>query len=65
LSLTLLFWIQRALMSFWIGLVKKTQGTHKSDNEFIKLTTPYRNELEYVAEPVVKTKGDANHVAYQ
>jgi hypothetical protein len=52
-------------MSFWIGLVKKTQGTHKSDNEFIKLTTPDRNELEYVAEPVVKTKGDANHVANQ
>jgi hypothetical protein len=43
-------------------LVKQTQGTHKSAKESIKLTTPDRNELEYVAEPIVTTKGAANHV---
>jgi hypothetical protein len=30
--------------------------------ESIKLTTPNRNELEYIVEPVVPTKGDANCV---
>jgi hypothetical protein len=43
-------------------LVKQTQGTHKSAKESIKLTTPDRNELEYVAEPIVTTKGAANRV---
>jgi hypothetical protein len=43
-------------------LVKQTQGTHKSAKESIKLTTLDRNELEYVAEPVVTTKGAANRV---
>jgi hypothetical protein len=37
-------------------LVKKAQGAHKSVEESIRLTTPDRNELEYVAEPVVTTK---------
>jgi hypothetical protein len=27
----------------------------------IKLTTPYGTEMEFVAEPVVTTKGPANH----
>jgi hypothetical protein len=43
-------------------LVKQAQGTHKSAKESVKLTTPDRNELEYVAEPVVTTKGAANRV---
>jgi hypothetical protein len=43
-------------------LVKQAQGTHKSAKESTKLTTLDRNELEYVAEPVVITKGAANHV---
>jgi hypothetical protein len=43
-------------------LVKQAQGTHKSAKESTKLTTLDRNELEYVAEPVVITKGVANHV---
>jgi hypothetical protein len=30
--------------------------------KYVKLTTPYGNELEFVAEPVVTTKGVANHV---
>jgi hypothetical protein len=43
-------------------LVKQTQGTHKSATEYIKLTTLDRNELEYVIEHVVTTKGAANCV---
>jgi hypothetical protein len=45
-----------------IGFVKKAQGTHKSAKETIKLTTSYRNELEYDTEPVVTSKGPAHHV---
>jgi hypothetical protein len=30
--------------------------------KFIKLTTPERKEIEFVAEPVVTAKGVANHV---
>jgi hypothetical protein len=43
-------------------LVKQAQGTHKSAKESIKLTTLNRNELEYIVEPVVPTKGIANRV---
>jgi hypothetical protein len=43
-------------------LVKQAQGTHRHAKKSIKLTTPDRNELEYVAEPVVTAKGDANCV---
>jgi hypothetical protein len=43
-------------------LVKQEQGTHKSAKESIKLTTSNRNELEYITEPVVPTKGVANRV---
>jgi hypothetical protein len=42
-----------------IWLVKQAQGTHKSAKEFIKLTTSNRNELEYIAKPVVIAKGAA------
>jgi hypothetical protein len=42
-----------------IWLVKQAQGTHKSAKESIKLTTSNRNELEYIAKPVVIAKGDA------
>jgi hypothetical protein len=45
-----------------IWLVKQAQGTHKSAKEFIKLITTNRNELEYIANPVVIAKGVANHV---
>jgi hypothetical protein len=30
--------------------------------KFVKLTTPYRKELEFFTEPVVTSKGVANHV---
>jgi hypothetical protein len=43
-------------------LLKQAQGAHKSAKESIKLTTPNRNELECIAEPVVTTKGHANCV---
>jgi hypothetical protein len=42
-----------------IWLVKQAQGTHKSAKESIKLTTSNRNELEYIAKPVVIAKGAA------
>jgi pyridoxal/pyridoxine/pyridoxamine kinase len=43
-------------------LVKQEQGTHRSAKESIKLTTPNRNELEYITKAVVITKGAANHM---
>jgi hypothetical protein len=49
-------------MSFWNGLVKQAQGTHRSAMESIKLTTSNRNELEYIAMSIVITKGAANRV---
>jgi hypothetical protein len=45
-----------------IWLVKQAHGTHKSAMESIKLTTSNRNELEYIAKPIVIAKGPANHV---
>jgi hypothetical protein len=45
-----------------IGLVKQAQGTHRSAEESIKLTTSYRNELEYIAEPVVTAERATNQV---
>jgi hypothetical protein len=29
--------------------------------KYVKLTTPYRKELEFITEPVVTAKGVANH----
>jgi hypothetical protein len=43
-----------------IWLVKQAQGTHKSTEKSIKLTTLNRNELEYIAEPVIIAKGATN-----
>jgi hypothetical protein len=43
-------------------LFKQAQGTHRTTKESIKLTTSDRSEFEYVVEPVVTTKGDANQV---
>jgi hypothetical protein len=43
-------------------LVKQAQGIHRSAKESIKLTTSNRNELEYIAESVVITKGAINRV---
>jgi hypothetical protein len=43
-------------------MVKQAQGAHKSAKKSIKLTTSDRNELEYIAEPVVTTKGATNRV---
>jgi hypothetical protein len=56
------FGFKRHLFYSWNGLVKQAQGTHKSAKESIKLSTPNRNELEYIVEPVVIAKGAANHV---
>jgi hypothetical protein len=43
-------------------MVKQPQGTHKSAKKSVKLTTSDRNELEYIAEPVVTTKGATDRV---
>jgi hypothetical protein len=43
-------------------LVKQAQGTHRGAKKSVKLTTLDRNELEYIAEPIVTTKGAANCV---
>jgi hypothetical protein len=43
-------------------MVKQAQGTHRRAEKSIKLTASNRNELEYIAEPVVTTKGATNHV---
>jgi hypothetical protein len=43
-------------------LVKQAQGTHRGAKESIKLTTPNKNELEYIAKSVVIDKGAANRV---
>jgi hypothetical protein len=45
-----------------IGLVKQEKDTHRRAEKSIKLTTSNRNELEYITEPVVITKGVANQV---
>jgi hypothetical protein len=44
------------------GLVKQTQGTHRSAKESIKLTILNSNELEYIAKFIVIAKGAANRV---
>jgi hypothetical protein len=43
----------------WLGKHKVLIDCAK---KFVKLTTPERKEMEFVAEPVVTTKGDANRV---
>jgi hypothetical protein len=45
-----------------IGLIKQAQGTHRSAEESINLTTSGRNEFEYITELVVTAKGAANQV---
>jgi hypothetical protein len=45
-----------------IGLVKQAQGTHTRAKKSIKLTTSYRNELDYIAKPIVTAKGASNYV---
>jgi hypothetical protein len=42
----------------WLGKHKVLIDCTK---EFVKLTTPDKKELEFVAEPVVTAKGNANH----
>jgi hypothetical protein len=62
LSPTLLFGFKGHLCHSWNGLVKQSQGTHKSAKESINLTTLNRNKLEYITKSVVIVKGAANHV---
>jgi hypothetical protein len=41
-------------------LVQQAEGTHRCAEKSIKLTTSDRNELEYIAEPVVTAEGATN-----
>jgi hypothetical protein len=47
---------------YWNGLVKPAQGTHKSVEKSIKITTSDRNKLEYIAELVVTAEWATNRV---